>query len=84
MFDKILLKQEVLSKYPRYYQWMVNLAFPLTHYEDTEEHRNYSEEHRFCDEAIGICERSLEDCTTDSTRHSGIYCCKTLTIRALI
>jgi len=71
-FDNICLSRKVLEKYPRNYQWMLNLAYPLTQYEDTEEHYNYSKEHRFGEEAIGICERILEDCTIDSIRHSAI------------
>lgn len=72
MMDNILLSREVLARYPRNYQWMLNLAYPLTQYEDTDEHRQYSAEHGFREEAIGICERILEDCTTDSIRHSAI------------
>ena len=72
VLDNIILSREVLSKYPRNFQWMLNLAYPLTHYEDTKEHRNYSKEHGFCEEAISICERILEDCTVDSIRHSAI------------
>lgn len=72
MMDNILLSREVLTRYPRNYQWMLNLAYPLTQYEDTPEHRKYSAENGFREEAISICERILEDCTTDSIRHSAI------------
>ena len=72
VFDNILISRKVLEKYPRNYQWMLNLAYPLIQYEDTEEHYNYSKEHGFREEAIGICERVLEDCTVDSIRHSAI------------
>ena len=72
MFDNIMLSRKVLEKYPRNYQWMLNLAYPLTEYTDTEEHHRYSIEHNFRDEAIKLCERILEDCTVDSIRHSAI------------
>ena len=72
MLDNIMLSREVLTKYPRNYQWMLNLSYPLIQYNDTEEHRMYSSEHGFVEEAIGICERILEDCTIDSIRHSAI------------
>lgn len=72
MFDNILLSREVLTKYPRNYQWMLNLSYPLIQYNDTEEHNKYSSEHGFVEEAISICERILEDCTIDSIRHSAI------------
>lgn len=78
VLDNIVLSREVLSKYPRNYQWMLNLSYPLTQYCDTDEHRKYSSEHGFRDEAINICERILEDCTDDSIRHGAIqilcYC----------
>ena len=72
MLDNIVLSREVLAKYPRNYQWMLNLSYPLIQYNDTEEHIKYSSEHGFVEEAISICERILEDCTTDSIRHSAI------------
>lgn len=72
MLDNIVLSRAVLSKYPRNYQWMLNLSYPLMQYDDTDEHHKYSLEHGFRDEAINICERILEDCTTDSIRHSAI------------
>ena len=72
MFDNIVLSREVLTKYPRNYQWMLNLSYPLIQYNDTEEHNKYSSEHGFVEEAISICERILEDCTIDSIRHSAI------------
>ena len=72
MLDNIALSREVLTKYPRNYQWMLNLSYPLIQYNDTEEHNRYSLEHGFFEEAIGICERILEDCTIDSIRHSAI------------
>lgn len=72
MFDNIILSREVLTKYPRNYQWMLNLSYPLMQYGDTEEHHKYSLEHGFREEAISICERILEDCTIDSIRHSAI------------
>ena len=72
MLDNIILSREVLAKYPRNYQWMLNLSYPLMQYDDTEEHHKYSLEHGFREEAISICERILEDCTIDSIRHSAI------------
>lgn len=72
MLDNIVLSREVLAKYPRNYQWMLNLSYPLVQYNDTEEHNKYSSEHGFVKEAINICERILEDCTVDSIRHSAI------------
>lgn len=72
MFDNITLCRKVLEKYPRNYQWMLNLAYPLVQYNDTQEHCKYSKEHDFTGEAIRICERILEDCTIDSIRHSAI------------
>ena len=72
MLDNIVLSREVLTKYPRNYQWMLNLSYPLIQYNDTEEHNKYSSEHGFVEEAISICERILEDCTIDSIRHSAI------------
>ena len=72
MLDNMVLSREVLTKYPRNYQWMLNLSRSLIQYNDTEEHCKYSSEHGFVEEAISICERILEDCTTDSIRHSAI------------
>lgn len=72
MLDNIGLCREVLAKYPRNYQWMLNLSYQLIQYNDTEEHCKYSLEHGFVEEAISICERILEDCTIDSIRHSAI------------
>lgn len=72
MFNNIVLSREVLTKYPRNYQWMLNLSYSLMSYNDTHEHHNYSLEHGFHEEAIGICERILEDCTIESIRHSAI------------
>lgn len=72
MFDNITLSRKVLEKYPRNYQWMLNLAYPLVQYYDTEEHCKYSKEHDFSGEAIRLCERILEDCTVESIRHSAI------------
>ena len=72
MLDNIKLSREVLEKYPRHYQWMLNLAYPLIQYNDTDEHRRFGKEHGFLEEAIKICETILEDCTTDSIRHSAI------------
>ncbi len=72
MFDNIVLSREVLTKYPRNYQWMLNLSYPLMQYDDTDEHHKYSLEHGFREEAIGICERILEDCTIEPIRHSAI------------
>ena len=72
MLDNIVISREVLTKYPRNYQWMLNLSYSLIQYNDTEEHNKYSLEHGFVEEAIKICERILEDCTIDSIRHSAI------------
>ncbi len=72
MLKNIELAREVLKQYPRNYQWMLNLAYPLIQYIDTDEHRAYSKENNFLQEAISICERILEDCTIDSIRHSAV------------
>ncbi len=72
VLENIKLARTVLEIYPRNYQWMLNLAYPLISYNDTDEHRNHSKNNGFLEEAINICERILEDCTTDSIRHSAI------------
>lgn len=72
MLDNIALSRKVLAIYPRNYQWMLNLAYPLVQYRVTQEQINYSNANGFIDEAIGLCERILEDCTVDSIRHSAI------------
>lgn len=72
VLEKIELCREVLSKYPRNYQWMLNLAYSLVSYCSTSEQQKYSQEHKFKEEAIDLCERVLEDCTVDSIRHSAI------------
>lgn len=72
MGENIVLARKVLKKYPRHYQWMLNLAYPLSQYDDTEEHNSISKTNRYLEEAIKICETILEDCTTDSIRHSAI------------
>lgn len=72
MLDNIVLSRKILEKYPRNYQWMLNLAYPLIQYNDSDEHSKYSKEHNFIQEAINICERILEDCTDDGIRHSAI------------
>ncbi len=68
-YDNIVLSRKVLEKYPRNYQWMMNLAQSLCMYNDTEEHNKYSKEYDFQGEAIRLCERVLEDCTEESVRH---------------
>lgn len=72
MLDNINLAREVLKKYPRNYQWMLNLAYPLTQYTSTKEQIAYSKENDFLQKAVDLCERILEDCTIDSIRHSAI------------
>lgn len=78
MLDNINLSREVLEKYPRNYQWMLNLAYPLMQYDDTAEHQKYSVQHNFLKEAIKLCEHILEDCTEDGIRQSAVqilcYC----------
>lgn len=65
----IELCREVLQKYPRNYEWMLNLAYALTSYNCTEDQVEYSKEHHFIEEAISLCERIREDCTIDHIRH---------------
>ena len=72
VLEKIALCREVLKKYPRNYQWMLNLAYGLVSYCATKEQEEYSKEHKFTEEAINLCEKGLEDCTTDSIRHGAI------------
>lgn len=72
VLEKIALCREVLKKYPRNYQWMLNLAYGLVSYAATKEQEEYSKEHKFTEEAINLCEKVLEDCTTDRLRHSAI------------
>lgn len=74
----IELCREVLKKYPRNYEWMLNLASALISYNHTEEQVNYSKEHNFIEEAITLCERIREDCTIDHIRHGAtqILCYK--------
>ena len=72
VLEKIALCREVLEKYPRNYQWMLNLAYGLVSYAATKEQKEYSKEHKFTEKAINLCERVLEDCTTDSIRHGAI------------
>lgn len=72
IYDNIVLSRKVLEKYPRNYQWMMNLAQSLCMYNDTEEHNKYSKEHDFRGESIRLCERVLEDCTEESVRHRAI------------
>lgn len=72
VLEKIALCREVLKKYPRNYQWMLNLAYGLVSYCATKEQEEYSKEHKFTEEAINLCEKVLEDCTTDSIRHGAI------------
>lgn len=72
VLEKIALCHEVLKKYPRNYQWMLNLAYGLVSYSATKEQKEYSKEHKFTEKAINLCEKVLEDCTTDRIRHSAI------------
>lgn len=72
VLEAIRLAREVLEKYPRNYQWMVNLAFSLVAYNATDEQREYSKAHGFIEEAIDLSERVLEDCTVESIRQSAI------------
>lgn len=72
VLEKIELCRKVLTKYPRNYQWMLNLAYALVSYCATNEQEEYSHKHKFTEEAISLCERVLEDCTVDSIRHSAI------------
>jgi len=71
-YDNIVLSRKVLGKYPRNYQWMMNLAQSLCMYNDTAEHMEYSKDYDFQGEAIRLCERVLEDCTEESVRHRAI------------
>ncbi len=70
ILESIEVSRTVLKKYPRNYQWMLNLSYSLIQYNDTNEHIKYSKEHNFLQEAISLCERILDDCTIDSIRHS--------------
>ena len=72
VLEKIELCREVLKKYPRNYQWMINLAYALVSYGATKEQQEYRKEHKFVEEAISLCEKVLEDCTIDNIRHSAI------------
>ncbi len=72
ILKSIEVAREVLKNHPRNFQWMLNLCYSLTSYTFNEEQRAYSKEHNFLEEAVSICERILEDCTTDSIRHSAI------------
>ena len=72
MMENIVLSRKVLNEYPRNFQWMLNLAYPLIQYEATDEQRAYSREHKFVEEATVLCERILEDCTIESIRQSAI------------
>lgn len=72
MMENIVLARKVLDEYPRNFQWMLNLAYPLVQYEATDEQKAYSREHKFIEEATALCERILEDCTEESTRQSAI------------
>lgn len=71
-YENIVLSRRVLEKYPRNYQWMMNLACVLCCYNDTAEHNKHSKENDFRGEAIRLCERILEDCTEESVRHRAI------------
>ncbi len=73
ILKSIEVAREVLKIHPRNFQWMINLCESLTSYSFNEEQRAYSKEHNFLEEAVSICERILEDCTTDSIRHSAIH-----------
>ena len=72
MMENIVLARKVLDEYPRNFQWMLNLAYPLVQYEATDEQKAYSREHKFIEEATALCERILEDCTEESMRQSAI------------
>lgn len=72
VLDNINLAKEVLKKYPRNYQWMLNLAYPLIQYTSTKEQIAYAKENDFLQNAVNICERILDDCTVDSVRHGAI------------
>ena len=56
VLEKIALCHEVLKKYPRNYQWMLNLAYGLVSYSATKEQKEYSKEHKFTEEAIKLAE----------------------------
>lgn len=72
VLDNINLAREVLKKYPRNYQWMLNLAYPLTQYTSTKEQIAYAKENDSVQKAVDICERILEDCTVEPIRQSAI------------
>ena len=69
ILDNVNLSKKVLEKYPRNYQWMLNLSYALVQNTATEEQEQYSKENGFVEEAISLCERIREDCTIDSIRH---------------
>lgn len=68
VLDNIKLSRKVLAKYPRNYQWMLNLSYALVQYTATKEQEQYSKENGFMEEAISLCEKIREDCTIDSFR----------------
>ena len=72
VLEAIKIARKVLEKYPRNYQWMLNLAFGLVAYNATDEQREYSKAHGFIEEAIDLSEGVLEDCTVESIRQSAI------------
>lgn len=69
ILENIELSRAVLQKYPRNYQWMLNLSYSLVQYNATNEQIRYSWENNFIEKAISLCERIREDCTVDSIRH---------------
>lgn len=72
IMDNIELSRKVIEKYPRNYQWLINLAYSLTGYCNSSEQIEYGKNHGFKEETIDICKRVLDDCTVDSIRHSAI------------
>lgn len=78
ILDNVNLSRKVLEKYPRNYQWMLNLSYALVQNTATEEQEHYSRENGFVEEAVSLCERIREDCTIDSIRHGAtqILCYK--------
>lgn len=63
--ENIKLARGIVEKYPRNYNWIMNLATALVSFDGSTEQINISEKNNYAQEAVTLCERIKEDCASD-------------------
>lgn len=63
--ENIKLAREIVEKYPRNYNWILNLATALVSFDGSIEQIKTSKDNNYAGEAVALCERIKEDCASD-------------------